>query len=210
MCLYVVAQALGRHPLGVLVRKFFTIGLIVAILLYVLYCLFGTSTYTWTEPLSTGDKTHGVAHRELTFSSGAPELQTLVLELNALPLPLRWRGTTDVTPRAVAFTGADVYLVATPWLARGRPDRDVTCAHLFKYHEASTSWVQLPRTDELPMTELMLLASPTTFLRFGFPSRLSMSKALRPQFTSSGKIKFHSFDISTAPSLQIINNNRCN
>ena len=190
-------------------RKFLVIVLVTATLLFALSRLFGSPTYTWTEPLYTGHKPRGLAYRKLTFTSGAPELQAMEIRLGGRHAPLMWKGTTEITPRAIVAVDDEVYLVATPWLARGRPSVDSTCAYLFQYHAASAAWQALPSSFALTDAELMPLSSPTTFLRFGFPSRLSLSSALRPNLTPSGQIAFHSFDQATAPSLQTINNNRC-
>ncbi len=185
-------------------------GAIAAVSLGLLYLVLGPEkTYQWTEVLHDGTHALGKAHRHLTYMSGAPERQTVELQLPGWSAPVTWTDDASVTPRAIVLKGSSVYLIASRWLVRGKPSGTPGCFYALEYSDPAKAWRTAPLAADLREARLLPLASPTTFLRFKYPSRLSFSRTLQTTVSPDGRVELHSYDKATMPSLERLGEQRC-
>lgn len=166
--------------------------------------------YEWSEKLYVGDALLGSASRTITFYGGTPETQSLQIKLSNLPEPPVWLGDVSIAPRAILATQKAIYVITTPWLARGQFASTPRCVYVFEYTVAGGAWRLMPTTRELPYATVAMIASPSTFLRFEFPSKFSFSRAVKAITDSAGRVVHDDFDIATAPTIAYSNKNLCN
>lgn len=164
-------------------------------------------TYYWSEPLVTSANVAlGAVVRTLQFSGASPEHESLVTKLTTGQLA-PWESTADITPRAIAL-GQTTFIVATPWLARGRPERASECFYVFAYRDTPGFW-ELTPSRLVDGTQLIPLAAPSTFLRFDFPSWGFPMGEIRPPLSREGRIVPHRHDTTSTITVDLVNTHRC-
>lgn len=180
-----------------------------SVLLVAIPTVLAEKTLWWNEPLiSLGGEQAGQMTRSLTYAAGAPERESFMLELGAVKA--KWTGSTDNTPRAIVLANSRLHLVTIPWLARGDPTRRTDCFDVLQYENGSGAWTPLPASQTLASSFVYSLVSPSTFLTFDFPAAFSPRRQLHPTAAPSGALIRDSYDRATIPSLDDINNKRCN